>query len=536
MERKWVLGWWAALLSGVLNLTSSTFAGGPQAENGSTTALNGRPPLVEAVRNRDAARIGTLLALKVDPNARSADGSTALHWAADGGDPGIVGLLIGAGADVNAANRYGVRPLTLACENGQAAVIERLLNAGADPNASLLGGQTPLMTAARTGKVDAVKVLLAHGATVNAREETRGQTALMWAAAEGHVASVEALLQAGADITAKSHGPLLKEAAPGNAMSGARRTRLDSFTPILFAVQAGHLDVVRTLLDHGATVNETVPDGTSLLVLAIANAHYELASYLVDRGADVNAAGQGWNALVQVVRTRNPSLGQAPPLVPTGLVSSLELAKKLLDRGVDVNARIAKQIRDRYRTHLNMVGATAYLMAAKAADYEMMRLLLNRGADPLVKTVAGRTALMVAAGVDMFYIDEDSGTNEDAVEAVKVALEAGADVNAVGDDGETALHGGAFRGSNEIVQMLVDRGATLDVLNKRGFTPLMIANGDARISCNLQRRPWTVELLRKLMVERGLPALVRSDEEKFSDGVSRGYSAAPTPAKPNCRE
>jgi hypothetical protein len=304
----------------------------------------------------------------------------------------------------------------------------------------------------------------------------------------------------------------------------------------------GHLDVVRRLVEYGADVNDTAPDGTSALVMAIANGHYEVASYLLDHAADPNAAGQGWNALVQVVRTRNPSVGQAPPLIPTGRVTSFELAQKILDQGVEIDAPIEKQIRDRYRTHMNMVGATAYVMAAKGADHEMMRLLLLYGADPLVKTDDDRTALMVAAGIDMWYIDEDSGSNEDAVEAVKVALEAGSDVNAIDDDGDTALHGAAFRGSNEIVQMLVEHGAKLDVHNYLGFTPLMIANGDQRISCNLQRRPWTVDLLTKIMTERGLPALVRSDEDKFADGVSRGYTNVPKPPKqdprqdPNCRQ
>jgi hypothetical protein len=170
-------------------------------------------------------------------------------------------------------------------------------------------------------------------------------------------------------------------------------------------------------------------------------------------------------------------------------------------------------------------------MAAKAGDAEMMRLLLAAGANPLAKTKAGRTALMVAAGIDMWYVNEDSGTNEDALEALKVALEAGTDVNAVNQDGETALHGAAFRGSNEMVQLLVDRGAKLEIKNKLGFTPLMVANGDQRISCNLQRRPWTVELLTKIMTERGIPIETRTDQDKFKDGVSRGYSADPRPPK-----
>ena len=323
------------------------------------------------------------------------------------------------------------------------------------------------MTAARTGRADAVEVLLAHGAEVNARERFRGQTALMWAAAHGGDAAVETLIGAGADVHAVSHGPVQRVTGLDIYARPSRGgARLDEFTALLFAIQAGHIDASRSLIERGANIHDTTPDGTSALVLAIANGHYELAAFLVDNGADPDAADQGWTALVQVVRTRNPSIGQAPPLIPTGRMSPVELAATLLAQGADVDARITAQIRDRYRTHLDMVGATAYIMAAKAADAEMMRLLLAAGADPLAKTQTGTTALMVASGVDMWYVDEDSGTNEDALEAVRVALQAGSAVNAVNEDGDTALHGAAFRGSNEIVRLVVDRGATLDVENK----------------------------------------------------------------------
>lgn len=538
MRRQHGWGWCVTVTVLALGCQCWTFARALQREdNVQHLGQNGRPPLVDAVRTRNRAAVRTLLAQRVDVNAQAADGSTALHWAADLGDMEIVRLLINAGADVTAANRYGVTPLPLACGNGNAAVIELLLNAGADPNTALPRGQTALMTAARSGATDGVKLLIAYGADVNAQEELRGQTALMWAAAEGHVPIVDALLDSEATLSAISRGPIAKDRASGNRtpIGGVRiGERLDKFTPLLFATQSGHLNAVRSLVQRGANVNDAAPDGTSALVMAIANGHYELAAYLLDKGADPNAAHQGWNALVQVVRTRNPSVGQAPPLVPTGNMTSMQCAVKLLEHGVDVNAPIEKQIRDRYRTHLDMVGGTAYLMAAKASDSEMMRLLLDHGADPSITTELGRTALMVAAGIDMWYIDEDSGANEDAVEAVKVALDAGADVNAIDDDGDSALHGAAFRGSNEIVQLLVSRGAKLDVKNYLGFTPLMIANGDQRISCNLQRRQWTVDLLSTLMTERGIPVVVRSEEEKFADGVSAGYSANKKPRDPKC--
>jgi len=498
-----------------------------------TTKFDGRKhPLIEAVKQRNVEHLKALLGIGANVNAPEPDGTTALHWAAHQGELTILNLLLDAGANGTASNRYGMTPLLLACENGKPDVIERLLKAGVEPNNTPPDAQTPLMTAARTGSADAIEVLLSHGADVNAKESLRGQTALMWAAAGGHAAAVEVLIRDGANVHALSHGPATTIAGLSLYARPNRATRLDAFTPLLFAVQAGHIGTSRTLIEYGADVNDTTTDGTSALVLAIANGHYELAGFLLDEGADPNAAKQGWAALVQVIRTKNPSVGQAPPLIPTGQMSPARLAEKLITHGAEIDARITQQIRDRYRTHLDMVGATAYIMAAKAADAEMMRLLLAAGADPFARTQTGRTALMVAAGIDMWYVDEDSGTNEDAVEAVKVALQAGSDINAVNDDGGTALHGAAFRGVNEIVQLFVDRGARLDVRNKEGFTPLMVANGDQRISCNLQRRPETVELFVKLLTERGLPARVRDPDEKYGGG-SRGYTNLQTPPKCN---
>jgi ankyrin repeat protein len=448
-------------------------------------------------------------------NARQADGTSALHWAAHRDNLEMVDLLLRAGAQVSAANRYGVMPLSLACTNGSAAVIERLLDAGADPNAALPGGETPLMTAARTGSVEAVRRLIARGADVNARESARGQTALMWAAAHGNAAVVPLLLEAGADLSARSHGPVSK-AEPGakglQFRDYSRQGRLDDFTALLFAARAGHIDAVRALLAGGADPNEAAPDGSTVLVVAAVNAHWELAALLLDHGADPNASLQGWTPLHQVVRTRTLNIGQFPHPVPTGRLTSLDLARKLVEFGADVNARMTKELRDGYRGgRFNRLGATPMLLAAKGADFEMMRLLAAAGADPNLTNRTRTTVLMAAAGVGMFYVEEDSGTNEDALEAVKVALELGGDVTAVDDNGNTALHGGAWRGSNPIVQLLIDRGAKLDAKNKGGFTPLQVANGEETTNAGLQRRPETVALLRQLMTARGLPVDLASE-------------------------
>jgi ankyrin repeat protein len=465
-----------------------------------------------------------------------ADGTTALHRAVQRDDVAAVEKLLRAGADVKAANRYGVTPLLIACTNGNVAIIERLVGAGADPDAESPSGETPLMTAARTGKVEAIRFLLLHGADVNKKESARGQTALMWAAAENNVDVVKALVEAGADVKARSTG---------------------GFTALLFAVRAGKADAARTLLgtggnaaeeieptaparspapaDRPAGVNAARPAqaptvtqgpqggsadptvaallqvfntglrgrgntlaGTSALTLAIVNAHFELAAMLLDAGADPNAARNGWTPLHQIAWTRRPPIQHGlPPPVPTGGMDSLDLARKLLDYGADPNIRMTREPSDGARNVLNRLGSTPFLQAAKLGDVPYMKLLVEYGADPSLATVDGTTPLMAAAGVGIWQLGESAGTNDEVFEAVKLCHELGNDVNVVDVNGYTALHGAAHRGANEIVRFLVERGARLDVVNKIGWTPYLIADG-VFYPNTYNRRLETAALLLKL--------------------------------------
>ena len=255
-------------------------------------------PLIEAARDGDTAAARALLDKGGDVNAAEVDGTTVLHWAVHRDDLDVTDLLIRAGADVRAVNRYGVAPLSLACLNASEAMVAKLLQAGADPETTQPGGETALMTAARTGNAAVVRQLLARGADVNATEEWKGQTALMWAAAENNAAAVKALIAGGADIAARS------QVSPGVAELGNR-----GFTAFTFAARAGAIDAAEVLLEAGASVNETLADGTSALVLAVMSARYEMAAFLLDHGADPNAAAQGWTALHQIVWTRRPNRG-----------------------------------------------------------------------------------------------------------------------------------------------------------------------------------------------------------------------------------
>ena len=483
----------------------------------SAAAAGSEVPIVEAAKKADAAEMDALLQQGVDVNSAEADGTTALHWAAHLGDLQGVEMLLEAGAVAAAENRYGVMPLSLAAANGSAAVIERLLEAGADPNTTLMGGETALMTAARTGVPEAVEVLLAHGAQVDARDTNRRQTALMWAAEEGYTEAMRLLLEAGADVRARSderdyrYYASFRPSAIGQVETGV----VIEFSPLVFAVRAGKIDAVKLLLDVGADPNETVPDGTSALVIVAINAHWELGAYLLDRGADPNAMVQGWNALHQVARTRTFNLGNVPHPVVTGRLSSLDFAKKLIEHGVDVNALMTKEIfNDGYRFRMRRIGATAFLIAAKGADAPMMRLLAENGANTLVGNEEGTTPLMAVAGVDLSFLGEDTGTHEDAFEAIKVALEYPHDVNAANNAGWTALHGAARRGAIPVVKALIAAGASLDAKTGRDLTPLSVALGrkNGRILFLAEQRQFEAAVvIRQAMYDRGV--LIDEDQD-----------------------
>jgi ankyrin repeat protein len=482
-----------------------------------TVAFAADPPLIDAARDGQTGIAASLVAAGADIGATSADGATALHFAAKRGDVALADALLAAGADPALATRNGVTVLALAALGGQAAIVEQLLEHGADPDQPSSEGETPLMLAALNGRPDVVSALLGGGADPNLAEPYRGQTALMWAAGNGNAEAVSLLLEHGAAVDTASTG---------------------GFTALLFAVRNAAIPALERLIAAGADTNVLAPDGTSALNVAMVNGYFDVASVLLDHGADPNLPDARGSPLHIIAWLREPgSTGNAAvggeadaPVRPSGRVTSLELAEKLLAHGVDPNARIAIE-EGRFsklggtarnppglvlgRHLLTYDGATAFYIAAKNGDPTLMRLLAEGGADPVLPNRIGITPLMVAAGLDTWEGETPGPHNgvpeEQRLEAVRLAVELGNDVNAVADFGDfpmegtteytllyypnnledlvdlgvgdmrwddsTALHGSIISGQASITRYLIEQGADPAARNALGWTPLNMSRG-----------------------------------------------------------
>ncbi len=451
-----------------------------------TAAETSDSRLLEAARTQDAQAVRTLLSQKADVNARSSDGSTALLWLAHWNDVAAADLLLKAGADANTANDFGMTPLSQACTNGSAEFVRLLLKSGANPNTAIATGETPLMTCAKTGSVDAVRMLIEYGAAVNAAEPTEKQTALMWAAAERHPNVVSALIAAHADLKAHSK---------------------DGFTPIHFAARVGDLESVKLLLAAGVDVNlqtqpgeddssdteayvpgppgrgrRAPPSGYTPLLVATLRAQVDVALYLLDHGADPNIEAAGltplhWASTTWEGYASNPVYGFEDPMsgIPDRQ-AKLRLVKALLAHGANVNARMTKRQPSFATGYTDAVGATPFLLAASVDDVEMMRILLQAGADPKIGTATKATAIMAATGLN-HGIGESLVTEAQAIDAVKLLLDLGLDPKGETTVGENALFGPAYRGWNTLLAQLIDLGVNVNAVSKAGTTPYRAANG-----------------------------------------------------------
>jgi len=457
-----------ALLLAALGLSGAALA----AESGAT--------LVEAARNQDADALRALLGQKTDVNARSSDGSTALLWLAHWNDFATAELLARAGADPNIANDFGMTPLAQACVNGSSEFVRLLLRAGANPNSAIATGETPLMTCARTGNTDAIRLLVEYGAAVNAKEPSQNQTAIMWAAAEKHPEAVKALIEAHADLKARTK---------------------QGFTPIHFAARVGDLESVKLLLAAGVDVNLLTQTGAgeppagggrgggaagtsgyTPLLIATLRAQVDVALYLLDHGADPNIEAAGFTPLHWASTSwegfaSNPVYGFEDPMsgIPDRQ-AKLRLVRALLAHGANVNARMTKRQPSFATGYTDAVGATPFLLAASIDDVEMMRILLDAGADPKIPTATQATAIMAATGLN-HGIGESLVTEAEARAAVKLLLDLGLDPKGETTFGENALFGPAYRGWNTLLAQMIDLGVNVNAVSKAGVTPYLAAAG-----------------------------------------------------------
>jgi ankyrin repeat protein len=437
--------------------------------------------------------------------------STPLLEATYSGDAARVASLIRSGADVNAANQFGATPMSQAAMRGDAGILRLLLKAGANPDSPNAEGETALMIVARTGNVDAARLLVEAGAKVDARENWGGQTALIWAAAQDHPEMIRFLVSKGARVDARSAvrdwpRRMTAEERPKDLNRGG-------MSGLMFAARDGRLNAVAALLKAGADVNFTDPDGSTALIVALMNGHWDTAKLLIDSGADINQWDWwGQTPLYMAVDMNTLPTGARTELPTMDRATGMDIIRLLIAKGANVNAQLKLRppyrmvSQDRLADPAIDFGATPLLRAAKAADLPVMKALLGAGALVDLQNALGHTPLIVAAGATRGRALPTRGgnyTEEQAIDAVKLLLAAGANVNASGykgtaprgealrctgyvaiEDcfkGETAVHGAALHGWLKLAEVLKQAGANMDATDADGKTPLDYAMGRYRL-------------------------------------------------------
>jgi ankyrin repeat protein len=534
---------------------------------------DGATALQWAAYHGDEQLAERLLEAGANPALANRNGATPIWLAANRGDAAMLKTLLDGGANANEELPLGRKPLMLAARSGVVEAVRVLLEHGADVNAKETErGTTALMQAADQGHGDVAAVLIEHGADVAARAapimrdgrtaalgqsedpriSVRRQTivsiceqptpdlnilrklALQGSSDQGSLdkALVE-LVESGVDLTedaicskferggigfAQVAGP----GAGGFEGFGGQQREPDGgeLTSLVYAARSGAIETARVLLEAGADVNQTTRYGWSPLLAATQNQNYQMAKFLIEHGADVNLANKGgWTPLYLATDNRNIEGGDYPTRTPD--MDTLEFITLLLEKGADPNARMIESSETRTvftNQWLDEKGATALLRASQSGDIELMKLLLEHGADPMINTELGVTPLAVAAGIGWVEGVTQEWSTEQTVEAVKLLLELGIDPNFQADTGRVALHGAAHKGATEVVKILVEAGARMDVrdfgnTDNRGSAELAahtwraIDYADGLVRVGVQSaipHPETAAVLRELMIKAGL--------------------------------
>jgi ankyrin repeat protein len=366
--------------------------------------------------------------------------------------------------------RYGFTPLWEAAQRGDAAIVGKLLKAGADVRIANPQGETALLPAARSGNTETVKLLLDHGANPNQKENWRGETALMLAAAEGHTEVARMLMTHGANPNVRSTSFKLED-RDGIVGLQASLYWKGGLTALLFAARQGCLETGQALVEGGADMSETDTDFRfTPLMEAIFNGHLDFAQMLVEKGANINDGSL--YLLIDQGKTI-PQRGDAQTVAG--------LTRLLLDRGANVNVvfnngKVPPRITyPAIRYGPIVQGSTPLLAAARTQDIRLMKMLLDKRANPnQATTVDHFTPLMAAlAGGGR----RRGAPPPNPMPAVQLLIERGADVNAANSRGMTAMHYAARAGNDAAIQLLADHGARLDGKDRLGRTPEDMANG-----------------------------------------------------------
>jgi cytohesin len=509
---------------------------------------DGTTALHWAAYRGDADAIRLLLDAGATPTAATRTGATPLSLACLAGSASAIELILAAGADANERLPNGETALMMAARTGRPEAVELLLARGADVDAvESLRGTTPLMWAVAYGHPRIVEMLIAAGADVAARSKTvpRGRRPYLADTTRSRIEDFKrGVGQAGRSIPVDlGGGPQTRPVSDEDLFGGGEPAEPASrplpppsdedvdaparnagpeqwggLTPLVFAARQGSSDSTLALLAAGADVNQTTAYGWTPLLAAIHNRYYKLAMLLLEHGADPNLVNAGgWSPLYLATDNRNIEGGDYPTRKAD--LDHLALIEALLARGADVNTRMRSSTETRtIFTHqwLHEEGATPLLRAAQSGDLPLVELYLGHGADPTLATDDGTTALMVAAGIGWVEGVTYEWSPAQTLETVRLLLDLGVPVNAQNLDGQTALMGAAHKGRNDVVQLLVERGAdlalrdigsrdTIHVLANVTWQAIDYADGLVRVGVQSAiPHPETAALLRRLMLDRGL--------------------------------
>jgi ankyrin repeat protein len=464
-----------------------------------------------AARTGSVEAINALVDAGANVNAKETlRGTTALMWAADEAHPEAVQALLKRGADFRARSNPSARgrgpALGKAGDPRQQVAAQGAALAAGQPSPALPGFDDANNTPGNPNAAAA-----GGGAGGRGRGGRGGRGAA--AAAATNDANADNAQDQGDDAAAGGGG--------GRGRGGNNVIDGGELTAMVYAARSNDIESVRILLQAGADINQTTGYGWSPLLAATQNRNYKLAAFLLDRGADVNLANKGgWTPLYIATDNRNIESGDYPVRRPD--MDHLDYIKILLNKGANVNARVKDSTETRTvftNQWLDENGATAFLRASQSGDLPLMKLLLSHGADPKIATVLNVTALQVAAGIGWVEGITFEWSPEATFEAVKMLLDLGIDPNIQADTGRTALHGAAHKGRANVVQVLVDHGARLDIkdygnTDNRGgklavktWLPVDYADGLVRVGVQSAiGHPDVGLLMRKLMTDRGLQA------------------------------